>query len=344
MDELLPRFNTNDPLYKGAILLRSVGAELAASILSCLSEAEMELMIQTMSHLGHVAGKERDRILEESEEDLRHYVNGLHTTPEYTRQILETIGSERANTILTNEREAEAPPLTLERIVKETLPETLASLVSEEHPQMIAVLVSQLPLDKAATMLTALPSELQTSVTARLVQLETPSPRALRHLEQALAVKLQMGIMDTKESPAGPRHVADILSRMRRSVETLFLTSLEENAPDLAREVQRYRFTFENLMEQEGRVLQRILRDLDTNTLPLVIKGLPEDQIELIYGNMSERAAERIREEVESLGTARLRDIEAAQQKMVNLAKSLADKGEVTLVTANQETEEEALA
>jgi flagellar motor switch protein FliG len=131
---------------------------------------------------------------------------------------------------------------------------------------------------------------------------------------------------------------------MRRSVETLFLTSLEEEAPDLAREVQRYRFTFENLMEQEDRVLQRILRDLDTNTLPLVIKGLPEDQIELIYGNMSERAAERIREEVENLGSVRLRDIEAAQQKMVNLAKSLADKGEVTLATANQETEEEALA
>jgi flagellar motor switch protein FliG len=97
-------------------------------------------------------------------------------------------------------------------------------------------------------------------------------------------------------------------------------------------------------MEQEDRVLQRILRDLDTNTLPLVIKGLPEDQIELIYGNMSERAAERIREEVENLGSVRLRDIEAAQQKMVNLAKSLADKGEVTLATANQETEEEALA
>jgi flagellar motor switch protein FliG len=193
-------------------------------------------------------------------------------------------------------------------------------------------------------MLTALPTEVQTSVTTRLVQLETPSPRALRHLEHALAAKLQTGIIDTKESPAGPRHVADILSRMRRSVETLFLTSLEEEAPDLAREVQRYRFTFENLMEQEDRVLQRILRDLDTNTLPLVIKGLPEDQIELIYGNMSERAAERIREEVENLGSVRLRDIEAAQQKMVNLAKSLADKGEVTLATANQETEEEALA
>ena len=347
-DSLLPfhRPQANTPAYKGAVLLRALGTEVAASILSCLSEAEMETLMQAMASLGHVPGKERDRVLIESEEELRHYANGLSVGPEYTRQLIEqTVGPEKAANFLSGQREIEAvPALTLERIIKETLPETLASLISEEHPQMIAVLVSQLPLDKAATMLTALPSEVQTNVTARLVQLETPSPRALKHLEQALAAKLQMGIMDNKESPAGPRRVADILSRMRRSVENVFLTSLEEEAPDLAREVQRYRFTFENLLEQESRVLQRILRDLDTNTLPLVIKGLAEDQIELIYGNMSERAAERIREEVDNLGAVRLRDVEAAQQKMVGLAKALAEKGEVTLVMANQESEEEALA
>ncbi len=336
-------FSANHPAYKGAVLLRSLGTELAASVLSCLEESEMEMLIQAMSQLGHIAAKERDRVLEESEDNLRHYTNGLHVAPEYTRQLLEqTIGAEKAATFLKRGRAIEAAPtLTLERIIKETLPETLASLVSEEHPQMIAVLVSQLPLDKAATMLTALPIEVQTGVTARLVQLETPSPRAIHHLEQALATKLQTGVMDNKESPAGPRHVADILSRMRRSVEDGFLTSLEEEAPDLAREVLRYRFTFENLLDQDSRVLQRILRDLDTNTLPLVIKGLPEDQTELISGNMSERAAERIREEVSNLGAVRLRDVEAAQQKMLALAKSLADKGEIALVVANQEAEEE---
>ena len=339
------RFSANDPAYKGAILLRSLGTELAASVLSCLKESEVELLIQAMSHLGHIPGKERDRVLVESEEDLRHFANGLSTGPEYTRQLLEqAVGPEKAATFLNKGRDSEPQaPLTLERIIKETLPETLASLVSEEHPQLIAVLVSQLPLDKAATMLTALPAEVQTTVTTRLVQLETPSPRALRHLEQSLAAKLKMGIMANDESPAGPRHVADILSRMRRSVENIFLTGLEESAPDLAREVHRYRFTFENLMEQEGRVLQRILRDLDTNTLPLIIKGMPEDQVELIYSNMSERAAERIREEVENLTAVRLRDVEAAQQKMVNMAKALADKGEVTLKMLHQETEEEAV-
>lgn len=335
---------SHDPAHRGAIFLTALGTELAARVLSCLAEAEMELLIQAMSRLGHVSAEEKELVIEESEEDLRRFANGLTAGPEYSRRVLEqAVGPEKAANILGRSVTQEQKVFTLESILSDTPPEDLAVLIVDEHPQMIAVLVSQLPLDKAALVLTALPEAIQGNVTARLVQMETPSPRALRHLERALVEKVTMGSLSTDESPGGPRRVADILGRMRRSVENIFFSSLEEESPDLARQVNRYRFTFENLMEESDRTLQRVMRDLDTSTLPLIIKGLTDEQVELVYRNMSERAAERIREEVGNLGPVRLRDVEAAQQTMVNVAKSLADRGEITLSIAASESEAEAL-
>ena len=335
---------SNDPAYRGAIFLTALGTELAARVLSCLAEAEMEILIQAMSRLGHISAEEKEQVLEDGEEDLQRFTNGLTAGPEYSRRLLEqAVGPEKAANILGRSLAQEQKVLTLENILSDTPPDELATLMAEEHPQMIAVLVSQLPLDKAATVLTALPEAIQSTVTIRLVQMETPSPRALHHLERALVEKVTMGSLSNEESPGGPRRVADILGRMRRSVESLFFSSLEEESPDLARQVNRFRFTFENLMDESDRTLQRVMRDLDTSTLPLIIKGLTDEQVEQVYRNMSERAAERIREEVDNLGPVRLRDVEAAQQTMVNVAKSLADRGEITLSVANTESEAEAL-
>lgn len=335
---------SSDPATRGAILLTALGTELAARVLSCLNESEVEPLIQAMAKLGYVTAEEKEQVLQAGEQDLQRYANGLVAGPEYSRRLLEqAVGPEKAANILGRSVAPEQKVLTLESILSDTPPDALAVLVAEEHPQMIAVLVSQLPLDKAATVLTALPEAIQGNVTARLVQMETPSPRALHHLEQALVERVTMGTLNNEESPGGPRRVADILGRMRRSVESLFFSSLEEESPDLARQVNQYRFTFENLMEENDRTLQRVMRDLDTSTLPLIIKGLTDEQVALVYRNMSERAAERIREEVDNLGPVRLRDVEAAQQTMVNVAKSLADRGEITLSMSNAETEAEAL-
>ena len=336
---------SSDPACRGAIFLTALGTERAARVLSCLSEAEVETLIHAMSKLGHVSAEEKDLVLQDSETALRRYTNGLTAGPEYSRRLLEqAVGPEKAANILGRSLAQEQKVLTLESILSDTPPDALALLVAEEHPQMIAVLVSQLPLDKAASVLSALPETIQGNVTVRLVQMETPSPRALRHLELALVARVSVGTPSTEASSGGPRRVADILGRMRRSVESLLFSSLEGESPDLARQVNQYRFTFENLMAENDRTLQRVMRDLDTSTLPLIIKGLTDEQVVLIYRNMSERAAERIREEVDNLGAVRLRDVEAAQQTMVNVAKSLADRGEITLSVANAESEAESFA
>lgn len=335
---------SSDPAYRGAIFLTALGTELAARVLSCLNEAEVEVLIQAMSKLGHVSAEEKESVLKYSEEDLSRFANGLTAGPEYSRRLLEqAVGPEKAANILGRSVVQEKKAITLESILSDTPPEDLAVLVAEEHPQMIAVLVSQLPLDKAAGVLTALPETIQGNVTARLVQMETPSPRALRHLERALVDRVTTGSLSSEQTPGGPRRVADILGRMRRSVENLFFSSLEGESADLARQVNQYRFTFENLMEESDKTLQRVMRDLDTSTLPLIIKGLTDEQVARVYRNMSERAAERIREEVDNLGPVRLRDVESAQQTMVSVAKSLADRGEIMLSMSNADSEAEAL-
>lgn len=335
----------NDPVYRGAVLLTALGTELAARVLNCLGEDEMERLIQRMSRLGHVSGTERDRVVTQTEGMLRQYLNGISAGPEYSRKLLEqAIGPERAASLLAGEKTGVEKPLTLESILRDTPPETLAGLVAEEHPQMISVLASQLSIEKAAPFLLALPAEIQIVVAERLAQLETPNPRALRMLEDNLIERVRLS-SSGENGAGGPRAVADILGQMRRASENLIISSLEERDPELVRRINKYRFTFDNLLEQDDRTLQRILRDLDSATLPMVLKGLNEEQQAQIYRNMSERAAERVREEVENLGPVRLRDVESAQQDMVNVAKALGERGEVNLVQASSGAaeEEEAL-
>jgi flagellar motor switch protein FliG len=170
-------------------------------------------------------------------------------------------------------------------------------------------------------------------------------PLALQHLERCLVEKLQgEPVLEETEPDAGPRRVADILGRMRRSLENLVLASLEQQSPGLARRVNRFRFTFENLLELEPRVLQRVLRDIEADTLRLAMQGMDPDQHEIILGNMSERAAARLKEELESGPPAQLGDVEAAQQTMVAVARSLQERGEVQFtIGVNAGSEENEL-
>src|SRR5205085_1307569 len=159
-----------------------------------------------------------------------------------------------------------------------------------------------------AELLASLPADIQGPVAARLTELETPAPIALEHLERCLVAKLQGDPSSVEvQSDAGPRRVADILGRMRRSMENLVLASLEQQSPVLAQKVNRFRFTIENLLELEGRSLQRVLRDVEVDTLRLAMKGLDEEQQQTIFSNMSERASARLREDLENSGPTQLR-------------------------------------
>lgn len=338
---------SKEGVFKSAILLTSLGTDLAARVLSHMDDEHVELLIGAMTQLGPLAAEEREQVLAEFEHRLASRGEGALGGAEHARRILEQAkGPEKASQILNNLSPDGAAGPTLATILETTSPRSLAALVADEHPQLIALLIGQLPVERAAAMLSALPSELQGPVAARLAEMEAPAPVALEHLERCLREKLR-GEQDTgpEEAGAGPRRVAEILGQMRRSVENLVLASLEKQSPAIAQKVNQYRFTFENLLELEARSLQRVLRDIEADSLRLAMKGLTEEQQQVIYTNMSERAAARLKEDLENSGPTPLRDVEAAQQAMVANARALQESGEITLRSpeGSPEGEEEVL-
>ncbi len=335
---------TGDGLHKSAVLLISLGTDLAARVLSHMDERQVEAIIGEMSRLGAIRPVEREQVAEEFEVLVDEDAGGALGGPDYSRRLLEQAwGAEKASHFLGGAAADEPAPPSLESILASTSPRSMAALVADEHPQMIAMLIGQMGVEAAAELLAALPADVQGPVAARLVEMEAPAPMALEHLERCLVEKLRGEPGASTEQPgAGPRRVADILGRMRRSLENLVLASLEQQSPALAQKVNKYRFTFENLLDLEGRALQRVLRDVESDTLRLAMKGLDEEQQQIIFGNMSERAAARLMEDLQSGGPAQLRDVEAAQQAMVGIARSLQASGEVQFTIGGEEGEEEA--
>jgi flagellar motor switch protein FliG len=334
-------------LQKSAILLASLGTDLAARVLSHMDEQYVEALIEEMTCLGHVRTGVQNQVMEEFGSRVEADPDGVTAGPEYARRVLEqALGPEKAEQFLGQREGGEAAPPSLATILRTTSPASLAALVADEHPQLIALLIGQLTVDRAAELLAELPAEAQGPVAARLAEMEAPAPIALEHLERCLLEKLQ-----GEQAPAGqaivngPRRVADILGRMRRSLESLVLASLEQHSPALAQKVNRYRFTFEDMLQLEGRDLQRILREVDADTLRLAMKGLDKEQQQIVFSNMSERAAARLLEELEDGAPAQLREVEAAQQTMVTIARTLQESGEVrfTIGEGEEGSEEETV-
>jgi flagellar motor switch protein FliG len=323
---------TTRGIYKVAVVLASVGADAASRVLGHLDDLQVEALIREMSRLGPIRAEERDRVLEEFEYRIVHD-RGAVGGKEYARTLLEkALGPERALRMLSDGSSDQADGPSLASILESTAPESLAALVADEHPQLIALLMGQLSVEQAAVLLSALPAEVQSPVAVRLAEMEAPAPIALQHLERCLVEKLRGEQTPAPDQPgAGPRRVADILGRMRRSVESMVLASLEQQAPAVAQKIQQYRFTFDDVVQLESRAVQRILRDVDSDTLRLAMRGLDEERQQRIFANMSERASTRLREELENSGPARLRDVEAAQQAIVAVARALQESGEIQL-------------
>lgn len=329
--------------HKSAVLLASLGTEAAARVLSFMDDRQVEALVREMTLLGHVPAQKRDLVVQEFQkrvgQDLGVNVGGIDYACDLLKQAL---GSERAGRIIEELVPNPDKPPTLEEMLQSTPPEALAKLMGDEHPQLLAVLASQLPVEKAASFLGSMPPEMQTSVAGRLAQMESPAPVAIEHLERSLADRLRSQNGGELGGPAldGPRKVADIMGRMRRAAEESLMASLEAQSPELARRVSRFRFTFDDLLKLDGKALQRVLREVENDTLKMAMKGLDEERQQTLFSNMSERAAARLREELENTGPTRLRDVETAQQGIVGIARGLADRGELQLRSDEEEEEE----
>lgn len=317
---------------KAALFCIQIGAEHSAKILKHLNDEEIEILTVEIAQARKVPTDVGEAVMQEFVEltMAERYIRAGGI--DYARELLEkALGSNRAKEILqrltSNLRRRPFDS------IRQTDPTQLAGFLQNEHPQTIAVVMAHLSSDQAAVVMSSLPPERQADVVRRVSALERTSPEMLREVERVLERKLSA--LTTQESSAavgGLSWAVDVLNNVDRTTERNIMESLNMFDPQLAMEIAQRMFLFDDIVKLDNRAVQRILREVDMNKdLPLAMKGSKEEVWRKITSNLSTRAAETLKESVDYLGPVRIRDVEEAQTKIVNMIRSLEEKGEIQI-------------
>ena len=244
---------------------------------------------------------------------------------EYAQSVLEkALGSEKAMDIINRlTTSLQVRPFDF---LRKTDPSQLMNFIQNEHPQTIALIMAYLDPDQAATVLGSLSPEAQADVAKRIAVMDRTSPDVIREVERVLERKLSTLVTNDFTTAGGVKAIVEVLNRTDRTTEKSIIETLEVDNPELAEEIKRLMF-----VHIDDRSLQLVLREVDTKDLSLALKATPKEVADKVYKNMSKRAADMLREEIEFMGPVRIRDVEEAQQKVVNVIRNLEDKGEIVI-------------
>lgn len=323
---------------KAAIMLISVGTELSAEIFQHLEQEEIEALTLEIVSVGKITPEVRENILKEfcDMHLAQEYIaaGGI----EYAEQVLEkALGTNKAKEVLNKVvGMLKTSPFD---VVKNTPPEQLLNFIENEHPQTIALVLSYLPAANAATILGALPQEVQSDVAMRVALMEGTSPEVLKEIERVLERKLSTyGAREVKEA-GGVKSLVEILNSVDRSTERAILDRLEEENPEIADEVRKSMFVFEDIALLDDRSLQLVLREIDLKDLAMSLKVATDDVKNKFFRCMSERASSMLKEDMEFLGAVRLRNVEEAQQRIVAQVRKLEESGQIQISRGGREDE-----
>ena len=317
--------------HKVAIILMSLGTDLSANVLKYgFTDIEIERVTSIIADLDTISDKQIDEVVKEFFEmyKARGYV--LEGGIDYARKLLEkAVGAAKAREIM--ERISQNLRATPFQKLRKTDPKQIISFIKDENPQTIAFVLAHLKPDQAATILAELDPDLQADIAKRIATLDRASPEVAQEIERVLESKLS-AVMTSEETIAGGvESLVNILNRVDRSTEKTIFEKLEQTDPTLAEEVRMRMFIFEDIVKLHDVSIQKVLREVDTRDLALAMKGANEEVNERIFKNMSKRAAAMLKEEIEYMGPVRLRDVEEAQQKIVNVIRKLEESGEIVI-------------
>ncbi len=315
---------------KAAILLVSLGPELSASVFQHFREEEIEDLTFEIASLGRIQPEVSDAVLEEFHKLMLARVYLEQGGIEYARELLEkALGPDKAQDIINRlTASLQVRPFDFARKAD---PSQLLNFIQNEHPQTIALILAYLHPEQAGMILSSLPPDLQIDVAKRLATLDRTTPEVLREIEGALEERLSAFVVDDYTSAGGIDAVVDVLGMVDRSTEKTIIDSLEEQEPELAEEIRKRMFVFEDIITLDDRSIQKVLREVDSKDLALALKTASEEVASRIYRNMSKRAAEMLKEDIDYLGPVRLRDVEETQQKIVAVIRRLEDTGEIII-------------
>lgn len=313
---------------KAAILLVALGSEISAKVFKHLRDDEIEQLTLEIARLPRVDAEERRQVMEEFQQMIMAQEFIQQGGIEYAREVLEhALGPDKAVSVINRLISSlEVRPLDF---IRKTDPNQLLNFIQNEHPQTIALILAYLPPENAAAILSQLPSEIQTEIIKRLSSMDRTSPEVLREVERVLEKKLASFTSSEYANVGGVQSVVDILNQTDRGTEKNILESLAEENPELVEEIKRRLFVFEDIINLDDRSLQRVLREVDISDLALALKGAAEEMKEKIFSNMPKRAAAMLKDELEFLGPVRVRDVEEAQQKIVNIVRQLEESGDI---------------
>lgn len=323
-------------IQKAALFLVAIGSEASAEVFKHLKDDEIEKLTLEISRLPRVDAGERDSIMMTFQEMMVAQefitVGGV----DYAREVLEkSLGQQKAVDIITRlTSHFQMKPFEL---VKRTDPNQLLNFIQNEHPQTIALILAFLPPEKASVILAQLPTEIQSEVAKRMALMKTTSPDVLREIERVLEKKLSSLISAEYTQAGGIDAIVEVLNKVDRGTEKSIMEALEEKEPELAEEIKKKMFVFEDIIMLNDRDMQTVLREVDTAELAYALKAVDDDVKEKIFKNMSKRAAAMLKDEIEFMGPVRMRDVEEAQQKIVNIIRSLEESGEIVMARGGEE-------
>ena len=322
---------------KAALLLLSLGETNAGEILKRLDDKEVQILGKRISTLDVVPTKQLAAILDEfyrmMEAPEALVVRGDQF---FKNTISRTMDMKRQQDLIDN-LDLDTSPEFFQKI-KKLDSRTVASYLRNEHPQTVALVLAHLERPHAGAVLSQFPENLQMEVVRRIANLDQVSPAIIEEIDNALKDEISLVEEVGGRAIGGAQSVAEILNQMERSVESSILKRLEEEDYEaLAEDIRRFMFTFEDLLGVEDRGIMSLLKEVNTQELAMALKSASEDLKEKFFQNMSTRASEMLREELEIMGPARLRDVEASQQKIIQTAKRLEAEGQMVLAGKGSE-------
>lgn len=319
-----------------AIVLLALGNEATSQIFHFLTEEEVEQIMLEIARLGKVDHTDRNNIIAEFRDMCTAQEFISQGGIEHAKKFLESAyGTDKANGILN--RVIQALQVMPFDFAKKADPTQLLSYLQEEHPQTVALILAHLPPKQSAAVLSGLPQEVRAEVARRIAIMDRTPPEVVKQIETVLEKKLSSIVGQTYTSVGGVKALVDVINFVDRQTEKTILESLTENNPELADEVKKLMFVFEDITTLDDSSIQKILREVEIKELGLALKAVSDDVQNRILKNMSERAANMLREDMEFMGPVRLRSVEEAQQRIVGVVRRLEDAGEIIVSRGNGE-------
>lgn len=315
---------------KAAMLLISLGPDVSAQVYKHLSEEEIEKLTLEIANVRQVDSETKEKVLEEFHQIAlaQDYISqgGIG----YAKSVLEkALGEEEAMKIIERLTSTlQVKPFDFARKADST---QILNFIQNEHPQTIALILSYLKPEQAGQILSELPQEMQADIAKRIAVMDSTSPEIVNEVEMILEQKLSTTVTQDYSETGGIESVVEVLNSVDRSTERTILDSLEIQDPELAEEIKKRMFVFEDIVTLDNRSIQRVIRDVENEDLMLALKAASDEVKEVIFNNMSKRMAETFKEEMEFMGPVRLRDVEESQTRIVAIIRRLEEAGEIII-------------